>query len=106
MGATVRLVATPRDADDWQAVDTFQDFVELLRLLAVDWDADEAKRLRREEQGLWAGEGETWPQGTPGAWMDATHRWLSTTDNAVVRDLKEPSWRTFAEILSMGRRYE
>jgi hypothetical protein len=85
---------------------TFQDFVELLWLLAVDWDTDEAKRLRRVEQGLWAGEGETWAQGTPGAWMDATHAWLSTTDNAVDRDLQEPSWRTFARILSMARRYE
>jgi len=98
-------VSIPRDADDWQAVDTVQDFIEFLRFLAVDWDTDEAKRLRREEAGLWSGESETWAQGTPGAWMEATHAWLSNTD-AIVHGLSEPSWRSFAGILSIGRRYE
>jgi hypothetical protein len=98
-------VSTPRDADDWQVVDTVQDFIEFLRLLAVDWDADEAKRLDREKAGLWASEGESWAHGTPGAWMDATHAWLET-DSPIVRGLSESSWRNFAGILSMGRRYE
>ncbi|HST84119.1 MAG TPA: hypothetical protein VLL08_20455, partial [Kineosporiaceae bacterium] len=100
--STVAGVSIPKNADDWRSVEIFQDFVALLRLLSLDWDEDEAKRLSRAAQGLWAGEGESWAQGTPGAWMEATHSWL-TTDAAADPDLKEPSWRTFAHILASGR---
>ena len=100
------FVSKPRDADDWRSVETFQDFVELLHLLSLDWDEDEAKRLRRAEQGLWAGEGESWAQGTPGAWMEATHAWLTSGAVFTDGDLTEPSWRTLAHILAVGRRYE
>jgi hypothetical protein len=99
-------VSIPQDADDWRSVETFSDFVELLGLLALDWDEDEAKRLRREEQGLWAGEGETWASGSPGQWMESTHAWLSGDAASVDPDLRKPSWRAFAGILAMGRRYE
>jgi hypothetical protein len=96
----------PRNADDWKAVETFHDFVELLRLLAVDWDEDEANRRYRESQGLWAGEGESWAHGTPGQWMEATSAWLSNQEGSTSHQTPEATWRTFAWILSASRGYE
>jgi len=102
-------MASPQNADDWESVETRADFLELVEMLAQDWERDEAKRRTREDAGQWASEGEVWAQGTPGAWLEAMHAWLkdlAESSSATPADTDPPSWRTFAFILSASRYYE
>lgn len=104
-------MATPKTADDWQSVETREDFLALLELLAAIWDAAEAERITRQEQGQWAGESGEWAHGTPGAWLEAMHAWLTAPrpdghTAAFEANLEPPTWKTFAFILSASRFYE
>ena len=108
-------MAEPTDADDWASVETKDDFLRLLALLSEDWEEGEVVRRNRAARGLWASDVGDWAQGTPGAWMEAMHAWLtawSRGDGAAEQQaafdslMAEPSWKTFAFILSASRRYE
>jgi hypothetical protein len=108
---TIVAVTTPKTADDWASVESREDFLTLLELLAANWDAAEAERSARQERGLWAGESGDWAHSTPGAWLEAMHAWLTaalTGEDAerFEANLEPPSWRTFAFILSASRFYE
>ena len=107
---TIQGVATPNHADDWSVVETRDDFLMLVALLAQEWEADQARRQSREADGRWAAEGEVWSQGTPGAWLEAMHAWLSALVDgpreSLPVDLENASWRTLAFVLAGSRRYE
>ena len=102
-------MGVPDDADDWAAVETFEDFVQLVQLLAADYAEDEREVALLTEQGVLAAEGR-WAQGTPGAWLEAMGAWLGARyldgGDAHRGEVASPSWRTFAFILSVSRGYE
>jgi len=105
----IQSMGSPQNADDWESVDTLADFLEMIGLLAADWDRDEAARIARRSAGLWAAEGESWAQGNPGAWLEAMHEWLASladSPNLTPVNTDPPSWRTFAFILAKSRYYE
>jgi len=61
--------------------------------------------------GLPGGESDDWVHGTPGAWLEAMHAWLTAPRaddhaDAFPANLEPPSWKTFAFILSASRFYE
>jgi len=83
-------MATPRDADDWEAVETLEDFGTFLKLLA---NACEASA----------------PVPTS-AYLEAFSVWLDESylmPGAVFTEFRpEPSWREFARMLAVSRSYE
>ncbi len=105
-------MATPVSADDWQAVETAEDFIRFAEPLAVDYAEDERETTTRKDDGgyAFAAEGR-WAQGAPGAWMEALAAWMEAryigSSGAARRsEIEPPSWRTFAFILSRSRSYE
>lgn len=109
--STIIGVVTPKTADDWNMVETREDFIALVELLAVNWNSAEAERADRERQGLWTSEWNGWAHGTPGDWLEAMHTWLTARRPPdLVPEfetvLEGPTWRTFASILSASRCYE
>ncbi|MDQ1495727.1 MAG: hypothetical protein QOG69_2210 [Actinomycetota bacterium] len=57
---TIRGVVAPKHSDDWSIVETRDDFLVLVQLLAREWEADEGQRRTRQAEDLWAGEGDVW----------------------------------------------
>ncbi|MGC5021318.1 hypothetical protein [Micromonospora sp. DT47] len=103
-------MATPTDADDWQAVESVADFVRFAELLAEEYAEDERQVEAQRAAGHLLAEG-TWAQGTPGAWMEALAAWMVgrylDAGKADLRsEIEPPSWRTFAYLLSASRLYE
>jgi hypothetical protein len=100
----------PASADDWQAVETFEDFVQFARVLGSDCE-EAARQVAADGQGGQRYAEEIWAQGTPGAWMDAMAAWLEARylgkgPVSPLSELEPPTWRTFAFILSESRMYE
>jgi len=100
----------PASADDWQAVETFEDFVQFARVLGSDYE-EVARQVAADGQGGQRYAEEIWAQGTPGAWMDAMAAWLEARylgkgPVSPLSELEPPTWRTFAFILSESRMYE
>jgi hypothetical protein len=100
----------PASADDWQAVETFEDFVQFARVLGSDSE-EVARQVAADGQGGQRYAEEIWAQGTPGAWMDAMAAWLEARylgkgPVSPLSELEPPTWRTFAFILSESRMHE
>jgi hypothetical protein len=80
-------VATPSDAEDWEAVETLEDFGAFLKLLSADIHAD-----------------------ATAAYLEAFSAWLDESylgPGALFAEFRpEPTWREFARMLSVARDYE
>lgn len=92
-------MAMPRDADDWEAVETLEDFAAYARLLSEEFEAARAS----DEPGRWTHDG-------IGSFFEAFSAWLSDSylqPGALFAELRpEPSWREFARMLCLTRSYE
>jgi hypothetical protein len=99
--ARLSSVSIPRDVDDWAQIETREDFVAYLQLLAVDFEADERELVERRGAGHFVLEGR-WAHGSVAAVLDAWAAWLQDTQE----DLEPLTWRSLALQLSAARVYE
>lgn len=92
-------MAVPRDADNWEAVETLEDFTGYLKLLSDEFEAEHAG----DESSCWA-------HDDVGSFLDAFQAWLRDSylqPGAPFAELRpEPSWREFARMLCVTRSYE
>jgi hypothetical protein len=92
-------VTTPRDADDWESVESLDDFAAYLKVLSDDFEAS--------QPDPW---GERWAYGSVGDFLEAFS--ASIRDHYLdegapsAGNRPEPSWRSFAQLLSTARVYE
>lgn len=92
-------MALPRDADNWEAVETLEDFAEYLRLLSDDFEAargsDETTR---------------WTHDDTGSFLESFSAWVRDSylqPGAPFAELRpEPTWREFARMLCVTRSYD
>ena len=104
-------MVTPHDVDDFDVVETLEDFVEYLHLLVEDFQADEAKAARHHASGNTIPfEGE-WAHHNLGMFLGQWGTWLH---DAVLqpgalkpRSTVDPlTWGTLARQLFAARLYE
>ncbi|MFD1150421.1 hypothetical protein [Saccharothrix hoggarensis] len=104
-------MATPRDVDDFDAVETMEDFVDYLGLLAEDFKAEEVTAARHESsgakvpfEGQWAHHNLGVFPGQWGAWLhDSILRPGAPTPRSEVDPL---TWNKLAHQLFAARLYE
>jgi hypothetical protein len=85
---TVVAVPTPRDADDWKAVETVQDFAAYLEILAVDFDVDRRKIAHDEAEGWTHVEGR-WAHRDSGAFLEAWAAWQLVRISCATADFEQ-----------------
>jgi hypothetical protein len=92
-------MALPRDADNWEAVDTLDDFAAYLELLSEEFE--------RSRAGT---EVSRWTHADVGAFLESFGAWVRDSylqRGAPFAELRpEPSWREFARMLCVTRAYE
>ena len=91
-------MALPRDAENWEAVETLEDLAEYVRLLSEDFEAERASEPSR------------WMHDDVGSFLDSFQAWISDSylqPGAPFAELRpDPSWREFARMLFVTRSYE
>lgn len=100
-------MATPKDVDDFDAVETAADFVAYLTLLSTEFTEDVE---RREASGNPYYEG-TWAHHDIGTFLERWGAWLRAMAvegrPAYPKDLIDPpSWTSLARQLNAARDYE
>lgn len=92
-------MALTRDADNWEAVETLEDFTEYLKLLSDHFEAGRASDASSR-----------WAHDDVGSFLDALQAWVRDSylqPGAPFAELRpEPSWREFARMLCVTRSYE
>ena len=81
-------------------------FLEFIALLADDWNEEREIEQQRPSSPYGAG-ALGWENGTVGAFLDAVHRWGTTSINGLkFYEKPENPWRRMAQVLHAGKFYE
>lgn len=86
-------------------------FIAFLAQLRDDWE-DSVAQERVQQSHPYGPAANGWENGNIGTFLDAAHAWAASsaafTDQGETFDPlpPEPSWKTFATILMMGKTYE
>lgn len=83
-------------------LDTFLEFV---KALIEDWEADEAEIIRRKKLNIYnPWDNSEWQNGTIGQFLESAATWAVDSNNQ--KESETPTWRFFAEFLYCGKTYE
>ncbi|NMB69420.1 MAG: hypothetical protein GYA20_11740 [Chloroflexi bacterium] len=81
-------------------------FLEFVKALVEDWEADEAETIRKKKLNIYnpRGDNSEWQNGTIGQFLESAAAWA--VDSNSERMSETPTWRLFAEFLYCGKIYE
>lgn len=81
-------------------------FLEFVKALIEDWEADYAEIIRKKKLNFYSpvGDNSEWQNGSIGQYLEAASAWAEALKKE--RMPENPTWRTFAEFLYAGKIYE
>jgi len=85
-----------------ERVDSKETFLEFVAALRADWDASRAEETEHPSSP-YSPAVRGWENSDLGHFLEAMERWTEDMGERVAR---QPSWRTFADMLMAGKIYE
>lgn len=81
-------------------------FLEFVKALIEDWEADEAEIIRKKKLNIYDSvwDDSDWQNESIGRYLEAASAWAEAIKEE--RMPENPTWRTFAEFLYAGKVYE
>jgi hypothetical protein len=87
-------------------VTDFDTFLEFVKALIEDWEAEEAEIDRQKKLNIYNPmyTAQEWQNGSIGQYLDAASAWAEAVKDE--RMPENPTWKTFAWFLYAGKSYE